>query len=493
LSNLSAKRMWVMRNRKANLAYFSGLIVIFGCGVFVPSAHAQALPATMTVGAFIQGLQSLEKSLEDSGHSLIEQGNAVVGQQQLLLAGTLQATVVQLQKAYSSSMKETFGQMDKAQSNLFENVAVSLKSAGNLEHSTSTDILRIENSTQDSIHALLDRIPLTDKSPLYFGIETRDVLQSFNAHPDDIVIRGYHLVDDRLNRKPPELVLMVSGKTYKIDPKTESAQFNRVAIALPEEVKRAIRLDNKSCEPMKLFHISGKVFYEGPWFRFDPTLHEMSFPIDADAEVGSSLYEITSEVKAVETTIQPVGATFANTSGQLNVGCEQSSSTGVNWNAPDGASQLNATAVWVETSNLKSQSATALTSGLVATASGSITGLDKGFMGNCSGGGHGKLQLSGTYMLPQAVQKDIADSKKTVIQPGSAVHMSMPSGSQIQTKHVHLVMSRLACTQQFDSVDIDVPEDQRIVQSNSEKGFFEVTIHPGQIEVTNTKMLPDLP
>jgi hypothetical protein len=216
----------------------------------------------------------------------------------------------------------------------------------------------------------------------------------------------------------------------------------------------------------------------------------MSFPIDADAEVGSSLYQIASDVKLVETSIEPVGANFSNASGQVNVGCEQTSSTSVNWNAPDGASQLNATAVWVLTSNLKSQSATALTSGLVATASGSITGLDKGFLGNCPGGGHGTLQLSGTYVLPQAVKKDISDSKKTVIQPGSTVHMSMPSGSQIQTKHVHLEMARLACTQQFDSVDIDVPEDQRIIQSNTEHGYFEITLHPGQIEVTNTQILP---
>jgi hypothetical protein len=112
---------------------------------------------------------------------------------------------------------------------------------------------------------------------------------------------------------------------------------------------------------------------------------------------------------------------------------------------------------------------------------------------NCPGGGHGALHLFGTYMLPQSVKKPISDSKSTVIRPGDVAHITTPSGSQIRTLKVHLNMSRLGCSQKFDSAEILVPEDQRIVEATSTSGFFNATVHPGQIDIENTKILPDAP
>jgi hypothetical protein len=167
------------------------------------------------------------------------------------------------------------------------------------------------------------------------------------------------------------------------------------------------------------------------------------------------------------------------------------------WHAPEGTTQLNVNADWVNTENVKSHSQEVHSSGLVATASGSITGLNKSIamfgIANCPGRGHGALHLSGAYMLPQSVKKPISDSKSTVIRPGDVVYITTPSGSQIRTLKLHLNMSRLGCSQKFASVEILVPKDQRIVEATSTSGFFNATAHPRQIDIENTKILPDAP
>src|ERR1700722_5638659 len=66
----------------------------------------------LLVSSFFAQLNDTIKQLEQSGHSLLDQGNVVAGQQQLVLAATLRATVEQAQSAYKDSLNRTFDQID---------------------------------------------------------------------------------------------------------------------------------------------------------------------------------------------------------------------------------------------------------------------------------------------------------------------------------------------------------------------------------------------
>ena len=99
--------------------------------------------------------------------------------------------------------------------------------------------------------------------------------------------------------------------------------------------------------------------------------------------------------------MQPAQVAFRNSSGQVNFGCGDTKPGNVSWNAPAGAEQLNATASWINSDNVGGQEQHVVISGTTATASGTITGRNKDWTGNCPGGGHGELVIQGTYQILQ--------------------------------------------------------------------------------------------
>jgi len=99
--------------------------------------------------------------------------------------------------------------------------------------------------------------------------------------------------------------------------------------------------------------------------------------------------------------LHPTQVAFRNSSGQVNFGCGESKPVSSAWNAPPGAEQINASASWVNTDNVKSQDQHVTIAGNTATATGVISGRDREWTGNCPGGGHGELVVQGSYQLLQ--------------------------------------------------------------------------------------------
>jgi hypothetical protein len=94
---------------------------------------------------------------------------------------------------------------------------------------------------------------------------------------------------------------------------------------------------------------------------------------------------------------------FAAGSGSVNIGCEETRPATVQYPLPPGAEQPMATADWVNTNNIESQTANVEMlppdKPTVITAVGSIRGLRRTFLLNCPGGGHGELLLRGQYSV----------------------------------------------------------------------------------------------
>jgi hypothetical protein len=144
-------------------------------------------------------------------------------------------------------------------------------------------------------------------------------------------------------------------------------------------------------------------------------------------------YNIQATFRGKRVHLQPITVPFRTSSGQLNVGCAESAGTTVSWNLPEGAREANVTASWENTDNVQNQSQQAVVTGNVATASGSIRGRDREWLGNCPGGGHGQLALRGSYIIDQGGPEEevVLKTYQDLIAAGGSVRVPIPTAPDV--------------------------------------------------------------
>jgi hypothetical protein len=94
-----------------------------------------------------------------------------------------------------------------------------------------------------------------------------------------------------------------------------------------------------------------------------------------------------------------VVSSIDSSSAYTSVGCGTGSSASARFTIPAKAYDVQTSCQWVNTDKLKTQSCSAARDGTSLVATGSITGLDKDWLGNCPGGGHGVLALKVIYKM----------------------------------------------------------------------------------------------
>jgi hypothetical protein len=98
--------------------------------------------------------------------------------------------------------------------------------------------------------------------PVYYGFTTRDLLAAAHATPSDVEILGFYLTDSQLKYRKPKIT--VDGAV--IPEEKVDAQFDRVKVQLPDELRSKLRLQNTACQPIKTFPVKIQVFYTThPW------------------------------------------------------------------------------------------------------------------------------------------------------------------------------------------------------------------------------------
>jgi hypothetical protein len=110
---------------------------------------------------------------------------------------------------------------------------------------------------------------------------------------------------------------------------------------------------------------------------------------------------IMINITASQKTLRPTVVPFEVGGGQVQFGCGESAHPAVTYNVPRGARDVAARAVWRNADHAKEQSESATIAGQMVVASGSITGVDRNWVGKCVGVGHGELVLKGTYTIDQ--------------------------------------------------------------------------------------------
>lgn len=88
---------------------------------------------------------------------------------------------------------------------------------------------------------------------------------------------------------------------------------------------------------------------------------------------------------------------FAQAGPDVSVGCAETAPSSVSFTVPADAYDIQKNCEWNPAVDVKSKPCSVSQQGQVVTASGSLVGNDRQWTGNCPGGGHGVLRVSGSY------------------------------------------------------------------------------------------------
>jgi hypothetical protein len=458
------------------------------------SAAQVAVPAaTMAIGTFLNGLKDLVQQLERSASALLSQGNNSLAQQQLILAGTIQQTIDQISTAYAGALDKTFGQLNTAELNTFSDLASTVNQLTHLEGRAASDVQALVYRTQGAANQLIDRLPLTKRYPVFYGASVRDLMVDPSQSPADVELLGFAFTDPRLNLKKPSV--KVANKT--IAENFISVQNDRVQIQIPDNIKKEVGFSSSPCAPRQTFGIDIEVFYSGSTFfgLFHP---EQTVLFHVNALAGSQLYTLAVAYTGVRTDVTQKAEPFAAQSGSVNVGCEDGGSTSVAYTLPLSATEINCTAGWINTDHLKNQDQTACAvTGQTAKAEGNIRGLDNQCIGgglipricNCPGGGHGTLQIAGTYKVPQSNTANVANVPvgSYVLSHGNVTAI-LPSDAAVTVKSVTITVTRRGCPTVADTINIAMPPNplQAVTQTSANGGFVS-TFRQNQISIAKSE------
>jgi hypothetical protein len=482
----------MLSSNAKRLRYASALILSM---VALPcEGHSQAsIGPAVTVGAFLDGLRSIVQQLETSASALISQGNNALAQQQIILAGTLQATIQQVATAYAGSLDKTFAQINTTEFNTFKNISEVVGQFTDLEGKTSTDVQNLVYRTQGAANQLLDRIPLVEKVPVFYGISVRDMVSDPSQSPSDIQILGFDLSDNQLNYKKP--IIQVAGQP--LDNKFVSVQQDRIQVQIPDDVKAKVGFGSGVCNPRMTFPVDVQVFYGVKGFLGLWTT-ERTTTFHSNALAGAQVYTATATYNGSRSDITQITQPFTARSGSVNVGCEAGGSTSVQHQLPANATEINCTAAWVDTSNLNGQNQTAcVVTGATASSSGNIRGLNKrcipgtGIFGgggvcDCPGGGHGTLQISGSYKTPNTNVTPLSNVPVGVYSISNrSVSVSLPTDAAVTKTAISVSITRKNCPAIFDAITLALPANQlQMATQTSTGGHFEATYQLGQVTVS---------
>lgn len=503
------------------------LTVVLLWSIPVTPARAQGPATAITFAALIDSVNGLIKTLESSARALLEQGNDALAQQQLILASTLRSTIKQIQDAYASSLQKTYDALTVTEKNTFDNLK---DLANNVEKQMSQDVSDLVFQTQSAANQLLDRLPLTHREPVLMGAKVKEFLGTRDQSDADIALLGYMLADPRLNYEKPDI--KVNGKA--IPPQNVGWFYDRVNIQIPDSIKEEIRFANKPCDPRKTFAIEATVHYKKDLaFGFG---WSTTADLTTNALAGRVAFDVTVTATGERnyTTPEPIG--FVQRSPYISVGCEEAAGTQVNYVMPTIGKNLQGHGDWVETSNLKGQSANVVINGDTITATGTINGLDKqgAIIKNCPGGGHAVLALTGSYTVDTAhtesysypqtatlantkanfslpVEVSVSRTVATQFASGNffgssflaffqgamqnalnaasnASGSATPSSASVKYHSIRVEIRRKDCPDVIDTITINVPaSDNQQVAQTSVNGKFKATyqLHTVEVEPIN--------
>ncbi|MGR9400222.1 hypothetical protein ACU8M5_10795 [Rhizobium leguminosarum] len=441
--------------------------------------------ATMTIGALFAGLKDVISKLEESSHNLLDHGNIVAAQQQMLLAGILKQTIQQAEDAYANSLNKTFSSLSVAEQNTFTDLNEQFKNAESILDGTTTNVQETIYKAQGAANQLLDRLPFSSSQPVFYGMTVGDLSPDLGPNPTDIEVLGFHLSDPAIDRKAP--LISIDGKP--MPPEAVSVLEDRIKIQIPDNLKKDLGFANTPCEPMRTFPITLTTYYAHwrGWWIFGWN-EERSANFNANALSAAQKYDVSITYTGTKTETVWDPLTFSRDPMYRSMGCEDNTSALDRFEMPSGSRNIQCQATWINTSNVKNQSANCAVSANVATATGGMRGRDKEWTGNCPGGGHGSFVMSGSYEVPRQVVNPVTSEPRHFVgRAPMSLQASLGIDPALTEVAVIVEINRLSCPQQLDRIQIPTVASTMRYDQASDKGRFKAVLQNGQIMISEPR------
>jgi hypothetical protein len=437
----------------------------------------------MTPAGFVREMGGIVRQMEQSASSLMAQGNGEMAQQQLLMADLLKQVIQQVSTAYVDSMNKTFAQLNVTETNTFRDIRELAKRLTNVQGKLTKDVQATIYKSQEVANQLLDRLPFSHPTPVYYGMTARDLLSDREESAVDIEILGFLMSDQRLGYKQP----VVRVKESVLPRASVAVQRDRVNVTLPNLVRQSVGFAGGACQPRESFPVSIEVFYAvpTPWYIAWRKYDEKSVIFNANAWPGVQTFEVTLQARKTRTVTTLRTVPFNNASDTINVACEQGLPGSATQVIPPGAS-VTCKGEWGDISNLSSHEAgTCTPTPNGRTVTGTIRGLDKDFFGNCPGGGHADLHIVGSYVVTDVSTVPADDPLSArVAMRGRTLSHTLQTQQDVTLNSVNAQIFRTGCPRLYDQLSIQVPTIPAAeVETTSTNGLFKASLRGHQFEI----------
>lgn len=438
----------------------------------------------MTPAGFVREMGGLVRQIEQSASSLAAQGNSELAQQQLLMAALLKQVIQQINTSYADAMTKTFAQLNVTQANSFRDIRDLAKRVATGQDTLTKDVQATIYRSQDVANQLIDRLPFSNPTPVYYGMTARDLLSDRGGSAVDIEILGFLMSDTRLGYKQP----VVRVRDHVLPQASVAVQRDRVNITLPSPVRQSVGFAGGACQPREAFPVSIEVFYAvpAPWYIVWRKYDEKSVTFNANAWPGVQTFEVALQTHTTRKVSTPRQVAFNTPSASINVQCEQGLPGSATQPIPAGAVVTACRGEWRDISNIGShEPGTCTETPDGRTVTGTIRGLNKDFFGSCPGGGHATLHIVGTYVVTDITTVPANDA------PGARIAMrdrrlshTLPTQQDVTLNRIDAHVYRAACPRLYDRLSIQRPDIAAAeVESTSANGFFKATLRGQQLDI----------
>lgn len=455
--------------------------VALGILLATTSLPEAQVAAGLTGAALIAQLRGIVNEFEEAAQSLIAQGNNALAQQQMLLAGILESTIDQVESAYANSLNETLSTVSIAEQNVFADLREQVEGAKDLVGATDAAVAARIYQSQGAANQLLNRLPHAVAYPVFYGMAVGDLDPQAGASPTDIEILGFQMSDPRLDRKPPSV--KVAGQ--EVSGPDLSVREDRIDIQVPEALKQQLGIDDTPCNPRRSFPVELTVYYsvKHPWWTFK-RMEEKSVAFNANALPGADRYDVRIDYRGTRSTTTWDRKTFRTDPQYRSMGCENSTGASAKFEAPKGSRALTCMAEWIDTSNVKSQTADCPVAGRIASGVGTMRGRDREWTGNCPGGGHGSFRIRGSYEVPVvSTNEETGDRRAFTASSPLGLTAALGIDPALTGVIVDVSISRAACETELDHITIPVANHAARTEQPSDKGRFRAVVQNGGIRI----------
>ncbi len=215
-------------------------------------------------------------------------------------------------------------------------------------------------------------------------------------------------------------------------------------------------------------------------------------PANSSAAAKADNYQVVATLHGIRNVSENQTVPFSATSGQVNVGCNETATANVRWQLPAGA-RVEGTVQprWEATDNVKALNAppAASVSDGIVSAQGTITGLDRQNLAfgisNCPGGGHGQLVIHGQYvaLVSRSEEQPPVELSGAVNSKDRTVTLAIPNSPDFHITSGSVKLLDKISKQAIDTAEFSVTTPEATVQQKSTQSKFSVALSGQNLKI----------